>query len=193
MIDNENCNQLFTLFLSATFISTASLKFGQDLSTTKFKSFFFLLDDLTIPIKLDFGEPGTNVQKGFHKLGLADGEGGNFTGTFPCYTHQCTIKIQGYTHTKSSSAIVRHGEPYHELSNLLRSGFIRTREAGVMRVEVGGFSPWSLLQVKTYHYAGKAHAGVEFALQYQGEMVCNRFFMSSIQLHATKLMPNSLI
>ena len=56
--------------------------------------------------KLDFGEPGVNVQSGFYKLGLPDGGAGTFYGTFPCHGQTCTIKVSGYTHTKGNNAEV---------------------------------------------------------------------------------------
>ena len=43
--------------------------------------------------KLDFGEPGVNVQPGFYKLGLPDGGAVKFHGTFPCHDKTCEIKV----------------------------------------------------------------------------------------------------
>lgn len=102
---------------------------------------------------------------------LPDGVDGDFTETFPCYTQQCTIKIRGYTHTRNDANPITGS--YRELSDLLRSSFLRNK-AGLMSVEVGGFKPWSLLQVKTYHYT-TIFSGIEFTMQYQkGKQVKDR-------------------
>ena len=89
--------------------------------------------------KLDFGEPNVNVQKGFMKLGTKDGGPGTFQGLFPCGSDRnCTINIDGYTHTRGRFSRITND--WSHLSNLLRSSFLRNKP-GNIRVKITGLEP----------------------------------------------------
>ena len=130
--------------------------------------------DLTVPILLDFGKPGLRVQEGYQKVGLAEGKAkdgvGIFESSFDCYTTNCTITIEGYTHIKNNYPPITSGA-YKQLSNLSASTFLKF-DKGVMKVEVKGFKPWSLMQVKTYHHSTLEKSnflGGDLSIQYAGE------------------------
>merc|ERR1712159_768851 len=119
--------------------------------------------------KLDFGQPGVNVQPGFYKLGLPDGGATTYTGTFPIQGKTCKITVDGYTHTRGNYGAVV-GKFAH-LSNLLRSSFLRNTIGSIM-VGISGLEPWNKYEIKTYHHsAGFPRGGVDFPLQYDGNLL----------------------
>jgi len=117
-------------------------------------------------VKLDFGQPGKNEQKGFLKLGLPDGGSGTFSKAFISSERYLKIEIKGYTNTRGNYKRVTNY--YSELSNLLRSSFHRNRP-GVMNVTITGLKPFSVYSIKTYHHSTSyARGGVSFLLQWEG-------------------------
>jgi len=117
-------------------------------------------------VKLDFGNPGLNIQDGFLKLGLPDGGGGTYYGTFPYLGQTSTIQITGYTHTRGDYMKVVNS--YARLSNLLRSSFLRNFP-GVMHVEISGLKQSTMYEINTYHHSTSyPRGGVNFSLQYEG-------------------------
>jgi len=119
-------------------------------------------------VKLDFGEPGVNVQEGFLKLGLPDGGTGTFSSSFEYSGQELTIRITGFTHTRGNYKAVMNF--YAGLSNLLRSSFLRNSR-GVINVEIFGLIPLSVYSIKTYHHSTSyARGGVSFSLQYEGNL-----------------------
>jgi len=119
-------------------------------------------------VKLDFGEPGVNVQEGFLKLGLPDGGAGTFNSTFEYSGQKMAIRVTGFTHTRGDYKPVMNF--YAGLSNLLRSSFLRN-SPGVINVEISGLVPLSVYSIKTYHHSTSyAREGVSFSLQYEGNL-----------------------
>jgi len=117
-------------------------------------------------VKLDFGEPGVNVQEGFLKLGLPDGGTDTFYSAFENSGLELAIRITGFTHTRGNDKPVTNF--YSGLSNLLRSSFLRNSR-GVINVEISGLKPLSVYSIKTYHHSTSyARGGVSFSLQYEG-------------------------
>jgi len=117
-------------------------------------------------VKLDFGEPGVNVQNGFLKLGVPDGDDGTYSSTFEYMGQTSRINITGYTHTRGNYEEVVNS--YAGLSNLLRSSFLRNWR-GVMNVEVSGLEPSTMYVITTYHHSTSfPRGGVSFSLQYNG-------------------------
>jgi len=142
---------LSTVMIMATILLIA---YGDDFGTS------------TEIVKLDFGEPGVNVQDGFHKLGLPDGSTGTFSTTFKYSGGELEIGVNGFTHSKGNYKPVTNF--YSGLSNLLRSSFLRN-SPGVMNVRIAGLSPFSVYSIKTYHHSTSyARGGVSFSLQYEG-------------------------
>jgi len=116
-------------------------------------------------VKLDFGAPGVNVQKGFQKVGLPDGKGGTFTSTFEYLGQTRGIQITGYTHTRGNSPTIQN--LYAGLSNLLRSSFLRD-ELGKMNVGISGLKPLTTYLIRTYHHSSSNGVASKFWLSYQG-------------------------
>jgi len=117
-------------------------------------------------VKLDFGQPGVNVQDGFLKLGLPDGGCGTYYASFPFFGQTSKIKITGYTKTRGNYKKVVNC--YAALSNLLRSSFLRDFP-GVMYVEISELTPSTMYEIKTYHHSTSyPRGGVSFSLQYEG-------------------------
>jgi len=117
-------------------------------------------------VKLDFGEPGVNVQEGFLKLGLPDGSAGEFSTAFKYPGGELEIGVKGFTHSRGNSKPVTNF--YSGLSNLLRSSFLRN-SPGVINVRIAGLRPLSVYSIKTYHHSTSyARGGVSFSLQYEG-------------------------
>ena len=132
--------------------------------------------------KLDFGQPGVNVQDGFYKMGLPDGGSGTYTGTFPCQGNTCRIKVSGYTHTRGNYAAVVNNVA--SLSNLLRSSFLRN-SYGAITVEINGLKPSTAYEMKTYHHSSSHPGGGSgFTLQYDGNRINN------LKQHANGNSPN---
>ena len=114
--------------------------------------------------KLDFGQPGVNVQQGFLKLGLPDSTYNSrpFKGTFPCHTQTCAIVIDGYDYIRGSYREVTN--KYSNLSNILRSAMFK-KTFGVMTVTITGVKPLTSYKIKTYHHDTWDRGG-RFTLQY---------------------------
>ena len=116
--------------------------------------------------RLDFGQPGVNVQPGFYKLGLPDGGSGTYTGTFPIKGKNCTITVAGYQQTRGNFNAVFGNFSY--LSNLLRSSFLRGSH-GSMTVGISGLASLEIYEIKTYHHSTNyPRGGVVFTLKYVG-------------------------
>jgi len=142
---------LSTVMIMATILLIA---YGDDFGTS------------TEIVKLDFGEPGVNVQDGFHKLGLPDGSTGTFSTTFKYSGGELEIGVNGFTHSKGNYKPVTNF--YSGLSNLLRSSFLRN-SPGVINVRIAGLRPFSVYSIKTYHHSTTfARGGVSFSLQWEG-------------------------
>jgi len=116
-------------------------------------------------VKLDFGEPGVNVQNGFIKLGLPDGGSGTYSSTFEYLGQTSTIKITGYTHTRGNYGKIVN--LFAGFSNLLRSSFLRNYP-GAIKVEISGLKPSTIFEFITYHHSTSVHGGASFSLQYEG-------------------------
>jgi len=121
-------------------------------------------------VKLDFGEPGVNVQEGFLKLGLpdggVDGKVGTFSTAFKYSGRELEIEIKGFTHTRGNYEPVTNY--YGGISNLLRSSFLRNTP-GVITVRIAGLKPFSVYSMKTYHHSTSCpRGGVRFSMQYEG-------------------------
>jgi len=117
-------------------------------------------------VRFDFGEPGVNVQEGYLKVGLPDGESGSYVTAFEHFGQIATITITGYTNVRGNSSAVVNS--YSGLSNLLRSSFLR-ESRGVMRVEIFGLKPQAMYLIKTYHHDSSfPRGGVTFSIQFEG-------------------------
>ena len=107
-----------------------------------------------------------NVQEGYYKLGLPDGDSGTFTAKFTWSSQTSTIKISGYTHTRGNYDTVVNS--YANMSNLLCSSFLRNAP-GTMKVELTDLKPSTWYEIKTFHHSTSfARGGIEFKLHYEG-------------------------
>eukprot|EP00495_Collosphaeridae_sp_1-RS-2012_P001238 TRINITY_DN1288_c0_g1_i2.p1 TRINITY_DN1288_c0_g1~~TRINITY_DN1288_c0_g1_i2.p1 ORF type:complete len:230 (+),score=17.01 TRINITY_DN1288_c0_g1_i2:137-826(+) len=119
-------------------------------------------------LKLDFGEPGVNVQEGFLKLGRPDGPGGvKYYSQFDWSGQTIGITITGYTYIRGNYNPVTNA--YARLSNLLRSSFLRS-SPGEMHVKISGLKRLCMYLIKTYHHSTSyPRGGRSFSLQYDGK------------------------
>jgi hypothetical protein len=119
-------------------------------------------------VKLDFGEPGVNVQDGFIKLGRSNHypSSGTFSSRFEYNGRTIPIKISGYNQVRNDCQTVINS--YAGLSNLLRSCFLRWNTVGAMTLEISGLELSTKYRIKTYHHFSYDGYGGRFTFQYEG-------------------------